>query len=448
MGGDMKLSAIMVAACAAFTVAGAVQAQPKDRVAAWREDIAVARSEFLVKDLSFTPAARRRAAADLDRLARRADRLSDAEISGGLARAAARAGNAHTRAYLLRNRGVWRRYPIRIWKFADGWRVVAARPDQAPLVGARVLQVAGHPVDAAAGRMRPLFAGNESWADYMATYTLTSPDALIGSGLMKGDGAAAFALEIDGRRTVVRLEPEPLVRREGPEESWWFLSPAHPAAKGWVLALPGANATPPLAGAAENYRFVRCAGDVAYLQFNRAQNAGHGDGVAAFGERVMAELAARPPRKLVVDLRFNTGGDLSLGAPFFKALAAAPVAQTPGATAVVVGPMTFSAAITHVVQMRAGSRAVLVGSPPGDGLEFWAEGGNVLLPNSRINLHYADKAHSYSPGPSRVPKSRLYLDLDVASLKPDVPARWTWAAYLAGRDGATEAFLGAPLACP
>lgn len=419
-----------------------------DRVTAWREDIAVARTDFLQRDRSFTSAMRAAADAALTELSAHADHLDDAEIVAGLARAAALAGNAHTRAYILRNRGVWRRYPIRIWKFGDEWRVIAAQPDHADLLGARLLRIAGAPVDLVAARVRPLFAGNDFWARYMATYSLTSPDALTGVGALHGEGSARFDFERGGRRMRVTLAPMPFARREVPEESWWFLSPAHPATAGWSHVL-GQSALPPaLAGAAAYYRFERCDDDVAYLQLNRATNAPTGETVAAFGERVLGELRARPPARLIVDLRFNTGGDLSLGQSFIEGLAALPVAQDPARTAVIESGTTFSAGITHVVQMRTLSRATLVGAGPGDGLETWSEGGNVLLPHARINMHFADRAHTYSRAPSGLPPELVKLDLDVDSLAADTPADWTWADYIAGRDPFTQAALGQPLVCP
>ncbi len=345
--------------------------------------------------------------------------------------------------------GVWRRYPIRIWKFQNEWRVIAAQPEYANLLGARVLRIAGTNVGTAERRLRPLYAGNDQWARYMAGYTLTSPDALMGIGLLHGDGAATFTVEKDGRRFDANIAPAPFVRRDAPEENWWFLSPAHPANAGWVSALRAQHLTPALAGAAAFYRFARCSNDIAYLQMNRAEDAPDGETVPAFGARILADLAAHPPAKLIIDLRFNTGGNLQRGFQLFHDLAASPLGQTPGKIFVLVGPNTFSAGITHVVQVRQGSRAKLVGTSPGDALESWSEGGNVVLPHSAIAMHYANLAHTYSDRPSGLPDNLVALDLNIHSLAPDVRADWTWSAYLAGRDPYAEAALGGEtLNCP
>lgn len=445
----MRKRSMLVTALGALAICSVAWAQETqgERSTHWREDIALARTDFLSRDRSFSDTNRARAEVWLMDLEAQVDRLSDQEILARLAQAAAMSGNAHTRAYILRNRGHWRRYPIRIWKFADEWRVVAARPEHARLVGARLVSVSGVPIEQAEEGVRSLFAGNDSWARYMAAYSLTSPDALIGVGAIDAEGPAPVAFDIDGESVELELATEPFEVRNRPEEAWWFLSPSHPTVVGWVHVLTSVALPPSLAGAAENYRFVRCAGEVAYLQFNRAQNLEGGPSVAEFGAGVLASLAAEPPQRLVVDLRFNTGGDLTLGGHFIRDLARSPFAQIPGRVSVMVGPNTFSAGITHVVQLQQDAQVTLAGTAPGDGLEFWSEGGNVTLPNSGVNMHYADRAHTYSSAVSSVAPDLVALDLNVDEVNPDLPADWTWDAYREGRDPYVEAALGEPLRC-
>ena len=62
---------------------------------------------------------------------------------------------------------------------------------------------------------------------------------------------------------------------------------------------------------------------------------------------------------------------------------------------VITGRATFSAGILHAVQWKQWG-ATIVGEQVGDDLDFWAEGGNVLLPNSKLTIHYANGFHGYS----------------------------------------------------
>lgn len=414
------------------------QELPMDRVTGWRGDIAVIREQFMQRDRSYAEDERAAALTILDRLDANVSTLSDREIVASFAQVAAASGNAHTRAYLLRNRGWWRRYPIRIWPFADGWRVVSAQPGYETLLGVRLTHIGGKPIEEAAEAVRPLFAGNDAWARYMATYSLTSPDALLGTHVIETD-TIAFAGEGEYGAVSVQVAPMPLVRRDGPEESWWFLAPR----EGWRHVLEGRAAPTFLADPMRNYLMRRCGGDTLYVQFFRAQNA-EDESVRDFGERVLAEIAANPPRRLVVDLRFNTGGNLQLAQPLFTALAETPIAQSGRGFYMISGINTFSAGITPMAHMRQDARVTLVGEGPGDELDYWSEGGNVPLPYSGIMMHFADRMHTYSRVAYDLPPSWRDLNFEVDSVEPDVRTRWRWRDYLAGRDPSMEAIVRRP----
>src|SRR6185503_1173820 len=84
------------------------------------------------------------------------------------------------------------------------------------------------------------YAANLSWARYMRTYLMTSPEILAGVGILeKPDDVSITVDGRDGRRLEKRLVPLPLERSDQPFEAWWDLSPTHPGRQGpWVSALP------------------------------------------------------------------------------------------------------------------------------------------------------------------------------------------------------------------
>lgn len=426
----------LICAMAAVFAASSAQAQQTDRLEGWRRDIGVVRDQFLTVDRSFSDAERAEAQARLARLEADLPQLTDQQIVAQFARVAATSHNAHTRAYLLRNRGWWRRYPIRLWPFADGWRVIAVQPGYEPLLGVRLTRIGGKPIADAQRAVRPLFAGNDAWARYMATYSLTSPDALLGVGFVSTD-----TVRFEGRGAhgdiALDVHPAPFVRRDGPEENWWFLSPAHPVTAGWRHVLDASRLPTFLAAPAENYLLRRCGANVLYVQFFRAQN-GDQETLAHFGQRLLAEIEAHPPRKLVIDLRFNTGGDLMLARPFFEALARTPIAQRRDALFAISGINTFSAGITPLAQLRQDAKVTIVGEGPGDELDFWSEGGNVPLPYSGILMHFADQMHTYSRVDYHLPPELLSLNLDVDRVTSDRATSWRWRDYLAGRDASLD----------
>ena len=173
-----------------------------------------------------------------------------------------------------------------------------------------------------------------------------------------------------------------------------------------------------------NYSYVRCDRDVLYVRYNRSADSPGQETVRAFGERLLTAIASQPPRKLLLDLRFNTGGNLELAQPLMDALAQSRLGSEPGGIAVLVDSSTFSAGITAAASLRSKSKAILVGAHPGDRPDFWSEGGNVTLPNSGLAMHYANGLHQYSdvPPPAGV-KEFLPLGIDVRNLEPGYRSR-------------------------
>jgi hypothetical protein len=415
--------------------------RPRDRVEAWAQDIDALTTRFIEFDRSFTADERARFLAHLAETRARLPELHDNEVIVRLGSAIALADNAHTRLYLLRNATELRRLPVRAWWFRDGLYVVRAAPEQRGLLGCRVDRIGGMGAREARERVAPLFAGNESWREYKSVYSLTSPEVLHGFGIVPSPDSVALAVSGcpgGGASRMVAVRPLPLVRRDRAVEAWWDLSPRHPGAdSAWVQVLAGRDPLPLyLRNPTANYWFEYLPeSGVLYFQYNRSQDAA-GENTARFGERLLAALDQHRPRALVMDVRFNTGGNLTLAADLMKRLQE----RTRGmARFVVTGRATFSAGITQVASWRQEGDVTIVGEPVGDVLETWAEGGNVHLPNSGFKAHFANGAHSYSPAPC--PADTPCYDLSVESVAPDLPATASWADYLAGRDPAMEAVL-------
>ncbi|HSQ24089.1 MAG TPA: hypothetical protein VLN44_06760 [Pyrinomonadaceae bacterium] len=420
----------------------AASGRPKLTPTQWREDLQFAVDTFLARDRSFSPAARQEFRAAIAKLQQTVESKTDEQIIVELAKAVALAKNAHTRLYLVRNRTELRRFPIRVWWFADGLYVVRTAPELSALLGARVLRIAGRDVREVRREVAPLYAGNDAWREYISAYTITSPDVLMGLGLTPESGRTQIVfIDRQGHKARRALEPLPLRRSDQPTESWWDLCPTRPRDDGeWVSALELPFERLPLyvQNTERSYwsRYLP-ADRILYLQFNRSGNAASGESLAEFGRRTVAEIQTMAVNKIVVDVRFNTGGDLSIGRPFINQLGAF-AKEHRIKVYVITGRATFSAGIYHAMQLRQFANAVLVGEPFGDGLDFWSEGGNLLTPNSRLSLHFADRLHSYSPIVR--PEFDQYLikdtDLSITNPGPDIVVKMTARDYFAGRDPA------------
>lgn len=411
--------------------------EPVDRAAAWRQDIGALSDRFLRFDRSFPASARQEFIERMNRVSAGIAEMDDAEILIALSQAVALSGNAHTRLYLLRRKTVLDRLPIRLWWFENELRIVRASEQYADHLGCRVDRIAGMDAGTARETAATAFAGNRSWTDYKSVYFLTSADALIGLGIADEAGPVAFELSGCAGAGTIAFPRQPATRSEEVIEAWQDLSPLSEPEPGWLQVL-GQQAAPPayLGRPDENYWYRRFASsDLLYVQINRAE-AMNSESIGDFSERLLADMARNRPAALVLDLRFNTGGDGSL----FEDMMAALEEESRGLDRfIITGRATFSAGLTIAARWQEAGNITIVGEPVGDSLDYWAEGGNIILPNSRVSAHFANGAHSYSPAPC--PDETYCFDLNIDDLQPDLPIAMTWEQYVAGRDPALEAII-------
>jgi hypothetical protein len=152
-----------------------------------------------------------------------------------------------------------------------------------------------------------------------------------------------------------------------------------------------------------------------------------------------------PWRRIVLDLRYNGGGEYPA---VYWALRALVDALAPdGRMMILTNDATFSGALitAALVKHFAGARTTILGEPAGDRLAFYAEGGDMVLPNSRIHVHTATAFHDWANGCSelRCYWPNFWYDVAVGSIDPDVRVPWDFADYRRGVDPVLRAALEA-----
>jgi hypothetical protein len=412
-----------------------------DRVEGWRQDLDVVRNRFLEYDRSFDPAARAAFETALDRLGASLSERNDQEIIVALSEAIALSGNAHTRLYLLRNRTELRRLPLRVHWFSDGLFVVRVATTLRDTLGCRVSSIAGRDPWQVRELVARLFAGNSSWVDYKSPYFMTSPEILYGLGLIEAMESVPFRFDCPGREPFDRaLAPLPLQRKKTPTEAWRDLSPLWSEEQsGWESALATA---PPLylRDPVRHYWFEYLSGNrTLYLQYTRCQDMPEGASFAEFATGVEAFVRQHPIRRFILDLRFNTGGNQGIAADLMEQLVALEKGRKIGRLYVITGRATFSAGISHAAYLKQNSNATFVGEPVGDELDTWSEGGNIVLPNSGLTVHFTNGFHGLSSVEHPEYERYQWSDLDLENLAPDILVRTSSRDYLSGRDPVLEA---------
>ncbi|MBZ5654216.1 MAG: hypothetical protein LAO56_02940 [Acidobacteriia bacterium] len=412
-------------------------APPNSRTEAWRQDLDYTERKLLRLETSFTPASRHQFLVSISSLRAATATLDDPHLIVELARTLAAIGNAHTRLYLLRNRTDLRRLPIRVWWFRDKLHIIRTSPEQTDLLGCEVTRIASVPALRAKQMVAGLYAGSNGWRDHMSTYTLTSPEVLYGANIAPGMESIRWDLKCNGKALSVDLKPLPLKHSTTPVESWWDLAPDAPPTlqDGKAMTLPLVPLYLKHPDRSYWFEFVPEVGAL-YFQYNRSAS-DQQDPITQFEEELIKAMTNHPKAALIVDLRFNTGGDGNVGRQMMESIQDSSSSRK---VYVITGRATFSAGLFHAVQWKHWGKAILVGEQPGDGLEFLAEGGNVLLPNSRLTIHFANARHCYSAA-SKTPSSECFNELRVESLAIPLPATNSFEQYRSGSDAAFDAIV-------
>ncbi len=389
----------------------------------WRHDL-----RFLVREVKrlhydpFRRVGRETFDAYVKKLDEDIPKLTDPQIVTGFMKIAAMAGDGHT---VIRhpdavNDGK-KLLPVQFYLFTEGLFILAAAPEHVDLAGAQVLKIGGHAVEKVIEALDPLISrDNEMWPKLIGPGLMRSPLILNGLGLIP----AADRIEITIRDLAGRERAVTLAGNSGaPGDKWTYA---------WLLARKNAPGTEPLflrnRRAPYWFEFLP-EHKLAWLQYNAVAN-DRKENFEDFCRRVFKFVNENDVDKLVVDLRWNSGGNTFLARPLVHGLIANEKINRPGKLFVIVGRNTFSAAMNTSTLIERHTNAIFVGEPTGSSPNFIGETIRIELPYSRMTGSISDLYWQTSWPMDHRPW-----------IPPTLYAPPSFADLMIGRDAALEAIL-------
>jgi tetratricopeptide (TPR) repeat protein len=169
--------------------------------------------------------------------------------------------------------------------------------------------------------------------------------------------------------------------------------------------------------------------DLVYFQYNAVTD--HpAEPFAAFCDRLFAFIAARQPGRLVIDLRWNGGGNTFLSQSLLHHLIRNPEISRRGALFVIIGRLTFSAAQNTATAIGRETEPIFVGEPTGSRPNLTGEVIPFELPYSKLRANAGDLFWQTSwPEDHRT------------WIAPDIYAPPTYEAFRRNQDPAMDAIL-------
>jgi hypothetical protein len=307
--------------------------------------------------------------------------------------------------------------PVEFYLFEEGLFITSAAPAHKDVVGLQVMRIGEHTVPEVLQAVDGIISrDNDIWPRYVAPRLMRNPQLLNGLGLVPDDSHMTLTLrDAQGKERVVDLPAD----AGEPGGDWVDARAANPGpaplylknrkANYWFEFLPESKAV--------------------YFQYNTVLNQ-PGESLEKFCGRLFDFIDKHDVDRLVIDMRWNGGGNNFLNRPLLSGLIRCDKVNRRGKLFVVVGRATFSAAQCGATQIERYTEATFVGEPTGSCPNFVGESVMLNLPYSKMRASISD----------------LYWQNSVAMdyrtwIGPAIYTPPTFAAYRANRDPALEAIL-------
>jgi tetratricopeptide (TPR) repeat protein len=400
-----------------LALAGREDVSGLDRVAGWRMDVDHLVAEIVRNDPGAAPLPPE-LALRAEALKAAVPTLSDAEVVAGLGRVLHTLGRGHTALWLGAppSRLAFKPMPLRLYLFPEGLFITRGSEGQEDLWAGRIRSFDGVPAGEALARVAAATSSESAMETvWVAPYFLSLPEFLHGLGIARQPDGVELEVELLDGRVVTRRVPtiagppsQPSMRLDppyrGPAPRWL----SHNGEHHWLEPLADREAL--------------------YVQVNNVM-ADEDETLPHFGLRVRQTIAETKPRRVIVDLRHNNGGNTFTYGELLRTLVAFSTVAG-NKVYVLIGRDVYSAAANLTTDLERLVQPIFVGEPTAATGNQWGDESQFVLPWSGVSGAIAGVRWQLShPWDAR------------RSIVPHVPVQLSARQYFGGHDPALDAVL-------
>jgi len=366
--------------------------------------------------------------------------VSKSQFEMAIAKMMAIADNTHTNVHPGSRARRFNAIPLRFYWFEESLHVVMTKDAQKDLLGAKIIRINGHTPMDLLEKIKPWYGGANTRLKFFSPLYFMSPELLnaIGYGLGK-DAIAIEYIDVEGKIASRTIKTDEASKKNS---SYWppnWLNPSKRTLENGWNALPvNHRVALPFQHLEKNvwHEFIN---NGLYVKLNENANTEHLN-INSYLKNITNEFQKKTLEFVILDVRFNPGGDYNLARSFIKAMDKKLDENQP--FYIVTGNGTFSAGImtAAIAKHTLGNKAKIIGEPVGDRLQFWSDGGSVMrLPNSKIPLRIWTAYQDWENGCSDWSKCfwiTIFDGVAVNNLDPDVKSSLRFSDFMKGEDTA------------
>ncbi len=333
----------------------------------------------------------------------RIPKMNDAEFYFSLKELLASLGDAHSGITLSAQPEFLHFIPLFLGK-GETWYLHATDNDHEQYLGWEVVAINNTPMlDVIESFKRIISTDNDAWLYAQLVNEINLKEALEYLDIVKKNARIFVTLQNNDQKVDVEFKSYPI----------------KDIANFAFLYVPAAKTAPN-----GIYRYMSLNEETFFVQYNACQEAPDYS-MSNFARNVNARLQENHYKKVILDLRFNSGGNSEIIHPLLNVLKHQQQKQN-FTLYIAIGNKTFSSGGMNALYALNMLNGILIGEPTGFSVKSYGEVRNLAIENTPFVVFYSTNYFDLIP------------DYNAGSIYPDVPISQTAADTINGKDSVVE----------
>lgn len=341
------------------------------------------------------------------KIVKKIPKLSDQEFYFELKHLVAMAGDAHTRIGFQSSNTSMNQIPFKVEEFSDGYYITSIDSKYKKYLGYKLISINGNKLNDIYDKLTDYISHeNKAWLNIQLQNEIVNADLLNYLGII--DDTSEIPCIVANKKNTIKVNLT--------------------SYKGQFPKIESIKTKPNKTFYKSNriYHFEDLNNETFYIQYNSCEEDKNLP-IADFAKQIEEKLATKNYKKVIIDLRYNTGGNSMVFTPVITKVMQAKK-QYKLDLYTLISNTTFSSGLINAIDfMNIG--AVLVGEPTGGNVVSYGDIQSFKLPNSSFQVTYSTKYFELIPG---YKKDSLY---------PDVEIKTDFSEYKNGIDSCVKAIL-------